>query len=93
MHSPWYNSNNYHYMEGETIRVMFEAYFIKYKVDIVFASHVHAHKHSVSTNSLPHNVKLFYAGNYFFFIFILHQEHISNIAYNIVNDLCTPMKD
>ncbi|KVI10706.1 Iron/zinc purple acid phosphatase-like C-terminal domain-containing protein, partial [Cynara cardunculus var. scolymus] len=39
MHSPWYNSNTYHYMEGETMRVMFESWFVQYKVDVVFAGH------------------------------------------------------
>ncbi|KAK4772758.1 hypothetical protein SAY86_014533 [Trapa natans] len=33
MHSPWYNSYNYHFMEGETMRVMFEPWFVQYKVD------------------------------------------------------------
>ncbi|KAL2329346.1 hypothetical protein Fmac_022773 [Flemingia macrophylla] len=66
MHSPWYNSYNYHYMEGETMRVMYEPWFVKYKVDIVFAGHVHAYERS---------------------------ERVSNVAYNIVNGLCSPIKD
>lgn len=65
-HTPWYNSNNYHYMEGETMRVMFEPWFVKYKVDVVFAGHVHAYERS---------------------------ERISNVAYNIVNGMCSPVKD
>ncbi|CAN6439362.1 unnamed protein product [Victoria cruziana] len=48
MHAPWYNSYNYHFMEGETMRVMYEAWFVKYKVDLVFAGHVHAYERSVS---------------------------------------------
>ncbi|OQU87649.1 hypothetical protein SORBI_3003G314400 [Sorghum bicolor] len=44
MHAPWYNSYNYHYMEGETMRVMYEPWFVKYKVDVVFAGHVHAYE-------------------------------------------------
>ncbi|PIA27162.1 hypothetical protein AQUCO_08300098v1 [Aquilegia coerulea] len=66
MHSPWYNSYNYHYMEGETMRVMYEPWFVKYKVDMVFAGHVHAYERS---------------------------ERISNVAYNIVNGVCTPIHD
>ncbi|EOA30512.1 hypothetical protein CARUB_v10013635mg [Capsella rubella] len=66
MHSPWYNSYEYHYMEGETMRVMYEAWFVKYKVDVVFAGHVHAYERS---------------------------ERVSNIAYNVVNGICTPVKD
>eukprot|EP00249_Psilotum_nudum_P011151 c22992_g2_i2 orf=2-1132(-) len=44
MHSPWYNSNAYHYMEGESMRVQFEGWFLQYRVDIVFAGHVHAYE-------------------------------------------------
>ncbi|KAB2603200.1 purple acid phosphatase-like [Pyrus ussuriensis x Pyrus communis] len=66
MHSPWYNSYNYHYMEGETMRVMYEPWFVKYKVDVVFAGHVHAYERS---------------------------ERVSNVAYNIVNGICKPVKD
>ncbi|KAL2331470.1 hypothetical protein Fmac_019051 [Flemingia macrophylla] len=46
MHSPWYNSYNYHYMEGESMRVAFEPWFVKYKIDVVFAGHVHAYERS-----------------------------------------------
>ncbi|KAJ4962856.1 hypothetical protein NE237_022795 [Protea cynaroides] len=66
LHSPWYNSYAYHFMEGETMRVMFEPWFVQYKADVVFAGHVHAYERS---------------------------ERISNIAYNIVNGKCTPIKD
>ncbi|KMZ72870.1 Purple acid phosphatase [Zostera marina] len=47
VHSPWYNSYEYHFMEGETMRVMFEAWLVAYKVDIVFSGHVHAYERSV----------------------------------------------
>ncbi|XP_057788451.1 purple acid phosphatase 2-like [Salvia miltiorrhiza] len=43
-HAPMYNSYNYHYMEAETMRVVYEPWFVKYKVDIVFAGHVHAYE-------------------------------------------------
>ncbi|KAK4258586.1 hypothetical protein QN277_005021 [Acacia crassicarpa] len=66
LHSPWYNSYNYHYMEGESMRVMYEPWFVQYKVDVVFAGHVHAYERS---------------------------ERVSNVAYNIVNGQCTPVKD
>ncbi|WOG84687.1 hypothetical protein DCAR_0103871 [Daucus carota subsp. sativus] len=66
MHAPWYNSYNYHYMEGETMRVMYEPWFVQYKVDLVFAGHVHAYERS---------------------------ERVSNIAYNIVNGICSPISD
>ncbi|KAI3446154.1 hypothetical protein Pfo_002819, partial [Paulownia fortunei] len=53
-------------MEGENMRVVFEPWFVKYKVDIVFAGHVHAYERS---------------------------ERISNVAYNIVNGMCTPVSE
>lgn len=66
MHSPWYNSNGYHYMEGETMRVQFEAWLVNSKVDIVFAGHVHAYERTY---------------------------RISNVAYNIVNGNCIPVRN
>ncbi|KAH0892138.1 hypothetical protein HID58_054567 [Brassica napus] len=65
MHSTWYNSYDYHYMEGETMRAMYELWFIKNKVDVIFAGHVHGER----------------------------SECISNIAYNLVNGICSPVKD
>ncbi|KAI8013782.1 Purple acid phosphatase 5 [Camellia lanceoleosa] len=66
LHAPWYNSNHYHYMEGESMRVQFEPWFVQYKVDIVFAGHVHSYERS---------------------------ERISNIKYNITNELSLPVRD
>ncbi|XWS25842.1 hypothetical protein CRYUN_Cryun27aG0101700 [Craigia yunnanensis] len=66
MHCPMYNSNSHHFMEGETMRVVYETWFVMYKVDVVFSGHVHAYERS---------------------------KRISNIEYNIVNGLCTPVND
>lgn len=49
MHSPMYSTYVHHYMEGESMRVVFEAWFVKYKVDVVLAGHVHAYERTVST--------------------------------------------
>ncbi|CAN1125240.1 Purple acid phosphatase 2 [Linum perenne] len=66
VHSPWYNSYNYHYMEGESMRVMFESWLVDAKVDLVLSGHVHAYERS---------------------------ERISNVAYNIVNGKCGPVRN
>lgn len=47
MHAPIYNSNEAHFMEGESMRVVFESWFCHYKVDVVLAGHVHAYERSV----------------------------------------------
>uniref|UniRef100_A0A7N0UKU0 Purple acid phosphatase n=1 Tax=Kalanchoe fedtschenkoi TaxID=63787 RepID=A0A7N0UKU0_KALFE len=47
MHVPIYNSNNAHYMEGESMQDIFEGWFVKHKVDVIFAGHVHAYERSV----------------------------------------------
>ncbi|CAM8911647.1 unnamed protein product [Rhodiola kirilowii] len=56
MHAPWYNSYNYHYMEGETMRVMFEPWFVQYKVDVVISGHVHAYERSERVSNIKYNV-------------------------------------
>ncbi|CAH9128321.1 unnamed protein product [Cuscuta epithymum] len=56
LHTPWYNSNNYHYMEGESMRVQFEPWFVQYKVDIVFAGHVHSYERSERVSNVAYNI-------------------------------------
>ena len=47
MHAPMYSSNVAHYMEGESMRAVFESWFVHAKVDLIFAGHVHAYERSV----------------------------------------------
>ncbi|KAM3261458.1 hypothetical protein ACQJBY_052238 [Aegilops geniculata] len=56
MHSPWYNSNNYHYMEGETMRVQFESWLVAAKVDLVLAGHVHSYERSRRFSNVAYNI-------------------------------------
>ncbi|XP_020109442.1 phosphoenolpyruvate phosphatase isoform X1 [Ananas comosus] len=56
MHAPLYNSNEAHYMEGESMRAAFESWFVQYKVDIVFAGHVHAYERSYRISNINYNV-------------------------------------
>jgi len=56
MHSPMYNSNEAHYMEGESMRAAFEKWFVKYKVDLVFAGHVHAYERSYRISNVNYNI-------------------------------------
>ena len=60
MHVPIYNSNEAHYMEGESMRAEFESWFVHYKVDVVFAGHVHAYERSVWFSPLYFHVVLHY---------------------------------
>lgn len=55
-HAPWYNSYNYHYMEAETMRVMYEPWFVKYKVDVVLSGHVHAYERSERVSNIAYNI-------------------------------------
>ncbi|GMP31847.1 hypothetical protein CsSME_00005897 [Camellia sinensis var. sinensis] len=56
LHAPWYNSNHYHYMEGESMRVQFEPWFVQHKVDIVFAGHVHSYERSERISNVKYNI-------------------------------------
>ncbi|KAK1270259.1 Purple acid phosphatase 2 [Acorus gramineus] len=56
VHSPLYNSYNYHYMEGETMRVQFESWFVEYKVDLVLSGHVHAYERSERVSNIAYNI-------------------------------------
>ena len=55
MHAPIYNSNDAHFMEGESMRVVFESWFCHYKVDIIFAGHVHAYERSYRISNIKYN--------------------------------------
>uniref|UniRef100_A0A453PW50 Purple acid phosphatase n=3 Tax=Triticinae TaxID=1648030 RepID=A0A453PW50_AEGTS len=55
-HSPWYNSYNFHYMEGEPMRVQFEQWAVDARVDLVFAGHVHAYERSHRVSNIKYNI-------------------------------------
>ncbi|KAK9697991.1 hypothetical protein RND81_08G075200 [Saponaria officinalis] len=56
MHVPMYNSNEAHFMEGESMRSVFEEWFVHYNVDLVFAGHVHAYERSYRVSNIRYNV-------------------------------------
>ncbi|XP_066363239.1 purple acid phosphatase 2-like [Miscanthus floridulus] len=56
VHSPWYSSNGYHYMEGETMRVQFERWLVAAKADLVVAGHVHAYERSHRVSNVAYDI-------------------------------------
>ncbi|KAK4281638.1 hypothetical protein QN277_013106 [Acacia crassicarpa] len=44
LHAPWYNTNEAHQGEGESMRKAMEELLYKARVDLVFAGHVHAYE-------------------------------------------------
>ncbi|XP_030544519.2 bifunctional purple acid phosphatase 26-like [Rhodamnia argentea] len=56
MHIPIYNSNDAHFMEGESMRSVFESWFVQNKVDVIFAGHVHAYERSYRISNIHYNV-------------------------------------
>eukprot|EP00850_Spirogloea_muscicola_P023977 SM000416S15660 [mRNA] locus=s416:5305:8497:+ [translate_table: standard] len=45
-HSPWYNTDVSHYLEGESMRQDYEGFLYNAKVDLIVAGHVHAYERS-----------------------------------------------
>ncbi|XP_065849552.1 bifunctional purple acid phosphatase 26-like isoform X2 [Euphorbia lathyris] len=56
MHVPLYSSNLAHYMEGESMRAVFERLLVRFRVDLVFAGHVHAYERSYRISNIHYNV-------------------------------------
>ncbi|KAK8602584.1 hypothetical protein V6N13_057784 [Hibiscus sabdariffa] len=56
MHVPIYNSNQAHFMEGESMRAVFERWFVHHRVDFIFAGHVHAYERLYRISNIRYNV-------------------------------------
>ncbi|XP_027350036.1 purple acid phosphatase 22-like isoform X2 [Abrus precatorius] len=50
LHAPWYNTNEAHQGEGESMRQAMEELLYNARVDLVFAGHVHAYERFVYSN-------------------------------------------
>jgi len=46
-HSPWYNSNQAHQGDGDSMKSSFEDLLYKYKVDLCLSGHVHAYERNL----------------------------------------------
>ncbi|KAE8676085.1 Purple acid phosphatase 26 isoform 2 [Hibiscus syriacus] len=56
MHVPIYNSNEAHFMEGKSMRAVFEEWFIHQKVYVIFSSHVRAYERSHRISNIRYNI-------------------------------------
>lgn len=56
MHAPFYSSYVDHFMDGETMRVVYEPLFVKYGVDLVFSGHVHAYERNHHVSNIRYNI-------------------------------------
>jgi hypothetical protein len=72
IHAPWYNSNEAHQGEAESVnmKTSMEDLLYNARVDVVFTGHVHAYERFVS----------------FFFYFICVRKYIANISSIVTND-------
>lgn len=52
LHAPWYNTNEAHQGEGESMRQAMEHLLYDARVDLVFAGHVHAYERFVRHTSI-----------------------------------------
>ncbi|RVX19565.1 Bifunctional purple acid phosphatase 26 [Vitis vinifera] len=106
MHAPMYSSNVAHYMEGESMRAVFESWFVHAKVDLIFAGHVLPMKdrtsaiHLVGKNFGPSEAKCISIPQTLHKIdfeekvcVVDMQYRISNIHYNITNGDRYPIPD
>lgn len=59
LHAPWYNTNEAHEGEGESMREAMESLLFNARVDVVFSGHVHAYERFVSPQSSLINLSFF----------------------------------